>query len=130
MPTLESGKSYPSTQIFSTKDIVRNDIVVFDINWSSASFIKRVLVMPFDNYEFKINWNDANYYINGKKLITLKGYKSSGVYKSAMFYKKSLIWVVPAGHYLVFWDNHKNSNDSVEYWYILINKMLFKLTTK
>jgi len=129
-PTLIDWKLYPIRKVEWINDLNRNDIVLFEISWSNNEYIKRLKILPWDKYNisFENNQNILVLTINWKYVQKFINYKTTIFYKTLLLWSNNTPnWWVKAPQCWVFWDNLKNSIDSLKFWFIWCNKITHKI---
>jgi len=129
-PTLSNWEKYSIKKIESVNELGRNDIVLFDINWSDIKYIKRLKILPWDKYtlDYENDWSVLIVKIKWWDNLRFRNYRWSKFYKTLLLWSNNTkYWWVKAPQCWVFWDNIKNSVDTLEYWFIWCNKITHKL---
>lgn len=130
-PTLQNWEKYKIEEVNACDNIIKRwDIVLFDIMWSNIKYIKRVKIIPWD--EFNISYENNNSVlilnINWNKILKFKNYKNTKFYKELLIWSKNTTkWMVTSKQYAVFWDNITNSVDTLEYWFIGCTKITHRI---
>ncbi len=129
-PTLINWKKYKIREVKKISELSRNDIVLFDINWSDIKYIKRLKILSWDKYTlgYEDNWSVLIVKIDWWDNLKFRNYRWTKFYKTLLLWSNNTKkWWVKAPQCWVFWDNLKNSVDTLEYWFIGCNKITHKL---
>jgi signal peptidase I len=105
-PTLKVEDRIFVTRIYNKNNLKRGDIVLFNSKELGSILVKRLIGLPGESVEVKVEGEDIAVYINGTKLD--EPYVSS-------ISKKGGSFQVPEDSYLFLGDNRRDSLDS-RYW--------------
>jgi len=103
IPTIMPGDRIFVTRVHNAFNLKRGDIVVFHSDELHKDLIKRLIGLPGDIVQRKM---DGSVYVNDKKIYEEYVANDGG---------PTGVFVVPKEHYLFFGDNRANSYDS-RYW--------------
>ncbi len=130
LPALKNWKLYQIEKITDFNTLVKDDIVVFNINWSNIEYIKRLKILPWDKYviSYKNEWKTLVLTINNKFNLEFNNYRNTKFYKTLLLWSNNTNkWWVKAPQCSVFGDNVKVSVDSLEFWFIWCNKITHRI---
>jgi signal peptidase I len=105
-PTLKVGDRIFVTKVYNKGSLKRGDIVLFKSKELGSILVKRLIGLPGESVEVKVEGEGIVVYINGTRLD--EPYVSS-------ISKKGGTFQVPEDSYLFLGDNRKDSYDS-RYW--------------
>ncbi len=85
----------------------RFDVVVFPYNNGEANYIKRIIGLPGETIDLRLEDRNYNIYINGEPLDDFYGIEEIKVHGNQAF-----PLTIPEGEYFVMGDNRNDSSDS------------------
>lgn len=96
--------------VFKTNKVKYDNIIIFKIENSNESLIKRVIGLPGDEISIRYSLDDEAYHLYRNGELLSEDYIKEKMSALGGYFEKTII--VPDGYYYVLGDNRNNSKDS------------------